>query len=218
MNYNDDNIGALDSICPGCNSISLGTLLDGLNKTLTDGGKYEGELLTAEQVSSFNNICPVVSNVKLGTIINNVLNASKTSDSIESLDEEIVLSLNTCCPGFAKAQIGTLINECITKISSTPAPSTDTDILTFTIPNQEGESVISAESHTVNITVPTSTPLDSVIATFTLSTGATAKVGDAAQVSGTTPNNFTSPVTYTITAEDTTTTQNWSVTVTEAGE
>lgn len=218
MNYNDDNIGALDNICPGCNSISLGTLLDGLNKTLTDGGKYEGELLTAEQVSSFNNICPVVSNVKLGTIINNVLNASKTSDSIESLDEEIVLSLNTCCPGFAKAQIGTLINECITKISSTPAPSTDTDILTFTIPNQEGESVISAESHTVNITVPTSTPLDSVIATFTLSTGATAKVGDAAQVSGTTPNNFTSPVTYTITAEDTTTTQNWSVTVTEAGE
>lgn len=218
MNYNDDNIGALDNICPGCNSISLGTLLDGLNKTLTDGGKYEGELLTAEQISSFNNICPVVSNVKLGTIINNVLNASKTSGSIESLDEEIVLSLNTCCPGFAKAQIGTLINECITKISSIPAPSKDTDILTFTIPGQEGESVISAESHTVNITVPTSTPLDSVIATFTLSTGATAKVGDAAQVSGTTPNNFTSPVTYTITAEDTTTTQNWSVTVTEAGE
>lgn len=218
MNYNDDNIGALDNICPGCNSISLGTLLDGLNKTLTDGGKYEGELLTAEQVSSFNNICPVVSNVKLGTIINNVLNASKTSDSIDSLDEETILSLNTCCPGFAKAQIGTLINECITKISSTPAPSKDTDILTFTIPSQEGESVISAESHTVNITVPTSTPLDSVIATFTLSTGATAKVGDTAQVSGTTPNNFTSPVTYTITAEDTTTTQNWSVTVTEAGE
>lgn len=218
MNYNDDNIGALDNICPGCNSISLGTLLDGLNKTLTDGGKYEGELLTAEQVSSFNNICPVVSNVKLGTIINNVLNASKTSGSIESLDEEIVLSLNTCCPGFAKAQIGTLINECITKISSIPAPSKDTDILTFTIPGQEGESVISAESHTVNITVPTSTPLDSVIATFTLSTGATAKVGDTPQVSGTTPNNFTSPVTYTITAEDTTTTQNWSVTVTEAGE
>lgn len=218
MNYNDDNIGALDNICPGCNSISLGTLLDGLNKTLTDGGKYEGELLTAEQVSSFNNICPVVSNVKLGTIINNVLNASKTSDSIDSLEEETVLSLNTCCPGFAKAQIGTLINECITKINSIPAPSKDTDILTFTIPNQEGESVISTESHTVNITVPTSTPLDSVIATFTLSSGATAKVGDTAQVSGTTPNNFTSPVTYTITAEDTTTTQNWSVTVTEAGE
>lgn len=218
MNYNDDNIGALDNICPGCNSISLGTLLDGLNKTLTDGGKYEGELLTADQINVLNNMCPVAFSTGLGTIVNNVLTASKNSSEIDSLDDNTVLSLNTCCPGFAKAQIGTLINECITKISSTPAPSTDTDILTFTIPNQEGESVISTESHTVNITVPTSTPLDSVIATFTLSSGATAKVGDTAQVSGTTPNNFTSPVTYTITAEDTTTTQNWSVTVAEAGE
>ncbi len=43
------------------------------------------------------------------------------------------------------------------------------------------------------------------------SVGATAQVGGVGQVSGTTGNDFSSPVTYTVTAEDGTTTSDWTV-------
>lgn len=50
------------------------------------------------------------------------------------------------------------------------------------------------------------------IATFTLSSGASATVGGTAQFSGTTSNDFSSPVVYTVTAEDGTP-QDWTVTL-----
>lgn len=49
---------------------------------------------------------------------------------------------------------------------------------------------------------PSSFDPRSAIVTFTISPGATAKVGATPQISGVTPNDFSSPVTYTITAED----------------
>lgn len=51
--------------------------------------------------------------------------------------------------------------------------------------------------------------------TFELSASATVKVGSTTHVSGTTANDFTSPVIYTVTAEDGST-QDWVVTVTVA--
>ncbi len=54
-----------------------------------------------------------------------------------------------------------------------------------------------------------------MVATFTISAGASAQVGSTAQVSGTTRNDFTLPVTYSITAADGTQ-QNWVVTVTNS--
>ena len=68
-------------------------------------------------------------------------------------------------------------------------------------------------AHTVTATVPFATDLTNLIATFTMSEGASAMVGTTSQVSGTTPNNFTSAVTYTLTAQDGTTTQDWVVNV-----
>jgi uncharacterized protein (TIGR02145 family)/uncharacterized repeat protein (TIGR02543 family) len=50
-----------------------------------------------------------------------------------------------------------------------------------------------------------------LVATFT-TTGSSVRVGTAVQVSGTTPNNFSSPVIYTVTAADGST-QNYTVTV-----
>jgi hypothetical protein len=51
----------------------------------------------------------------------------------------------------------------------------------------------------IAITVPALTVVTALIATFSLSTGASAKISTTAQVSGTTANNFTSAVTYIIT-------------------
>jgi len=101
------------------------------------------------------------------------------------------------------------------EITYTPF-STETDILTYSFPEQTGPATINPTAHTVNIEVGNGTVMTGLVATFTLSTGADAAIAAVPQVSGTTANNFTAPVTYTITAEDGTTTQDWVVTVTEA--
>ena len=74
--------------------------------------------------------------------------------------------------------------------------------------------VIDQGNHTIAVTVPYGTNVTTLVATF-LTTGASVKVGSTTQVSGTTPNNFTSAVTYKVTAADATT-QDYVVTVTVA--
>ncbi len=64
------------------------------------------------------------------------------------------------------------------------------------------------------VTTPWFIKVDSLIAFFS-TTGVSVNVGATPQVSGTTVNNFTSPVTYTVTAQDSST-QNYTVTVTPA--
>ena len=94
--------------------------------------------------------------------------------------------------------------------------STETDITAFSFPQQVGAVTIDANNHTINLEVANGTSLTNLVATFTLSTGATASIGGTNQVSGTTANDFSNPVVYTLTAQDGTTTQNWTVTVTVA--
>ncbi len=95
------------------------------------------------------------------------------------------------------------------------APSGKPEFLSYSFegldPMVEGD--IDKMAHTVSLTVPFATDETSLVATYTLTEGATAKVGDVAQESGVTANDFTSPVTYTLEAD--TLTQDWVVTVTE---
>ena len=74
--------------------------------------------------------------------------------------------------------------------------------------------MINSEAGTIAVEVTHGTVVTNLAATFTLSAGASAKVGDASQESGVTANDFTNPVTYVVTAEDGTTTKVWTVTVT----
>jgi hypothetical protein len=111
---------------------------------------------------------------------------------------------------------GTTTQTWVVTVTKT-APTTVKDILTFKFngltPSVTG--IVVPGSHTIGLEVPTGTNVTALVATFSLSANATAKVGSTAQVSGTTPNNFSSPVTYTITAQDGST-QTWVVTVTFA--
>ncbi len=84
--------------------------------------------------------------------------------------------------------------------------STETDILTFTLPEETGASTIDVGNHTVDIEVVFGTDLTNLTPTFTISDGA--MVSPASNVS----RDFTNSVTYTITAEDGTV-QDWDVTV-----
>ncbi len=86
--------------------------------------------------------------------------------------------------------------------------STETNITSFTLASVAG--TIDGSAHTVAVTVPFGTDVTALVPTITLSAGAT--VDPASGVA----QDFTSPVTYTVTAEDGTTTQPWVVTVTVA--
>ncbi len=120
---------------------------------------------------------------------------------------------------YADANGGTW-SETLTSGTSTvmtfASVSAETDILTYSFAEQSGAATIDAGNHTVAIEVANGTDVSALVATFTLSDGATATVGGTAQVSGTTANDFSSAVTYTVTAADGTTTQDWTVTVTAA--
>lgn len=83
--------------------------------------------------------------------------------------------------------------------------------MSYTLPN--GTTTLDAANHKVDVTVPAGTDVSALAATYTLSAGATVKVGSTVQESGVTVNNFTAPVVYTVVAEDGTTTQDWTVTV-----
>ena len=66
---------------------------------------------------------------------------------------------------------------------------------------------------TIALTVPNGTVVTALVATFTNSAASSVTVGGTAQISGTTANNFTSPVAYLVTAQDGTT-ATYTVTVT----
>jgi hypothetical protein len=86
--------------------------------------------------------------------------------------------------------------------------STETDILTFTVNGVSG--TINTTAHTVTAELPYGTSLTSLAPTFTISSGAT-----AIPASGTS-RDFTNARIYQITAEDESTVQDWTVTITAA--
>lgn len=71
---------------------------------------------------------------------------------------------------------------------------------------------INEAAKTISVTMPYGTSVTALAATFT-TTGASVKVGTNVQINGTTANNFTSPVIYTVTATDAST-RNYIVSVT----
>ena len=93
--------------------------------------------------------------------------------------------------------------------------SSATDFTAFSLAEQVSDATINATDHTIDVTVTAGTNLIALVPTFTLSNGASAAVGINAHISGTTSYNFTDPVTYTVIAENGTTTQDWVVTVKE---
>ena len=93
---------------------------------------------------------------------------------------------------------------------STPSLSDEKSITSFSLNHIAG--TINQRTKTIDVTVPFGTDVTAMVATFT-STGVRVNVGSTDQISGTTANDFTHPVIYTVTAADTTT-QNYTVTVT----
>lgn len=92
--------------------------------------------------------------------------------------------------------------------------SSGTSITDFSIPGQLSPTVIDADSKTISVEVNALENVSNLTATFTLSNFATATVSGATQSSGFTANDFTDPVTYTVSAEDESAVTDWTVAVT----
>ena len=86
--------------------------------------------------------------------------------------------------------------------------SSEKNIITFTIPSQVGNSIIDTTAATVSVVMPYGSNLASVTPTITVSPSAT--VNPASGI----VENFSSPVTYTVTAQDAST-KTYTVTVTQ---
>ncbi|MEN8227529.1 MAG: DUF5018 domain-containing protein, partial [Bacteroidota bacterium] len=86
-------------------------------------------------------------------------------------------------------------------------PNTETDIVSFSLAEEAGPAAIDNLPHTVSVEVPYGTDVTALIPTIGLSDGAT-----ILPVNGV-ATDFSSPVVYTVTAEDGVTMQEWTVTV-----
>jgi len=93
-----------------------------------------------------------------------------------------------------------------------PEPSTATDILTFTLADQTGAATINTTNHTVAIEVSHLATITNLTPYIAVSYGATISPTSM------TSRDFTTPQTYTVTALDGETTQEWVVTVTQEEE
>jgi hypothetical protein len=127
------------------------------------------------------------------------------------------------CKGYSKmwflvVLLVTFVAGCAGSDTTAPiipvAPITAKAITDYSLNGVAG--TINEAAKTIAVTMPNGTNVTALVATFT-TTGASVKVGAGAtvQVSGTTPNDFTSPVAYTVTAADSTTAI-YTVTVTVA--
>lgn len=87
------------------------------------------------------------------------------------------------------------------------------EIISYSLPGQIAEATINSSAGTISLTLPAGSSLTALKADFTTSANIQSiKVGGVSQISGTTVNDFSSPVTYRITAEDGTV-KDWVVSV-----
>jgi len=97
------------------------------------------------------------------------------------------------------------------RVGTAIVENTEAEILTYSIPNQL-DSYVSSSNDSIHVSMPQGTSISNLIADFTLSENAEATIYSVEQISGTTPNNWSSmnPIPYTVTAENGTE-RTWSV-------
>lgn len=110
------------------------------------------------------------------------------------------------------AEDGTTKNWVINVSEEPPPPSDATDILVFLLADQTSLAAVNPTEHTVAIEVVNGTDRTRLTPRIKVSIGATSNPESA------TTGDYSSAVTIAVTAEDGTTAQNWTVTVSEAAE
>lgn len=200
----------LDKMCASAKKTAFGTIMNTFIGGLVADTAYSGDLLSTAEVALLDSMCKGSSRGGgLGTVFNALLTASKNSEHITAITNTQATTFNKLCMAVTRVGdtisevayngIGSVLQWAGAKVDSM-AIDVGNHILTFSLPDQVGTSVIDHTAGT--ITAVCANIRTNLKAIFTLSLDATAKVGGVTQVSGVTENTFTSPVTYTVTAED----------------
>lgn len=136
---------------------------------------------------------------------------SGTNGAIETITETVTItSAGDYTFGIIKGNHGSQMVIIGWKVTGATGPSSETDITSLSLPTETAPATIDAGAHTVSIEVLNGTDLSSLSPTIELSSGAT-----VSPLSGISQDFSGGAVNYTVTAEDTTTTQIWTVTVIE---
>jgi hypothetical protein len=143
------------------------------------------------QVGSSATINAAGGGTMVGTIISSAATTFSTAGNVAVVTlEGRALALNASV---------TMVNTHINVPSSTVVLNSAKAITAYSLNGVAG--TINETTKTISVTMPKGTDVTALIATFT-TTGAGEKVAAVDQTSGTTANNFTNPVTYTVTAAD----------------
>ena len=194
---NSDNIanygGGIYNYSPGNLSVTSSTI-SGNNVSQQGGGIYLADVGTAGTIT-IGGSSPIDTD-------NNTFTDNKKEDTI-SAEQHIRDTVGDCHWDY---------------LNNDYSPAEVTSYKFLAINNSSDLTVdvegdINPTDRTISLTVPSGTDVTGLIATFTLVTGASAKVGTTSQTSGTTSNDFTSPVVYTVSKTIDTT---WTMTVTIA--
>ena len=181
----------------------------------------------AKDITSFGFVNPAMTGtisstdiaitVPFGTNVSNLISNFSLSDSAKATVTAVDQTSGVTPNDFTNpvsymvtAEDGTTKTYTVTVTISSNTPSAANDILSFGFSNPQVTAVINGT--TITATVPNATNLTSLKANFTLSPLATVTVNATSQVSGLTSNDFTSPVTYTVKAENNST-KNYTVTI-----
>ncbi len=138
----------------------------------------------------------------------------------ESFDVTVTTKSTTTPPGVYEAFLMLETND--QEHASTAIPVTMTvlsnqaNIESFAFNEQSAPATINPNTRVISISVNPGTNLTNLAAIFTLSDGATAFIGDVAQESGITVNDFSALKLYRIVAEDGVTSKTWRVNVSVA--
>ncbi len=145
-----------------------------------------------------SNFDPTSNTVTIDGLNANVHSSSRTSLSVDVPEAAFGKDLDVSVT--SRGQTTTLVG-------AFDVISINTDILSFAI--NEMFAQVDALNHTIELNLPAGTNLSTLSPTLSLSEGATVIPESVVA------QNFTNPVIYTVTAEDGSTTQDWTVTVTE---
>ncbi len=92
--------------------------------------------------------------------------------------------------------------------------NTEDDFLSLSFEGVEASYTVDAEAHTIAADITSASDITKLVASFTLSSGATAYINSEEQESGVTVNDFSSSLVYTVVSEDESTQSDWTVSVT----
>lgn len=185
-------------------------------RPLKNENEEKESLGTQADITAFGFVSPSVIGVLTGTEIaltvpngtdvsSLIVNFSSSNGSTVKVGTTVQVS-GTTANDFSSPVAYTVIAEDGVNLSTynvkvtvvTNPQSTQADITAFSFASPSVTGIINGTD--ITLLVPIATDVSSLIATFTNSNNSVVKVGTTIQVSGTTPNDFNSPVAYTVLA------------------